>query len=108
MQEVQKKAEAKRAGRIEKTGKVLSGMMDKSRVILIESKAKHTFYKKFVCSRKKVMAHDESNISNAGDTVRIVQCRPLSKCKRWRVEEVIEKGETEQNGTVDVGIDGGR
>ncbi len=108
MQEGQKKTEAKRAGRIEKTGKVLSGRMDKTRVIMIESKAKHAFYKKFICTRKRVMAHDESNISNAGDTVRIVQCRPLSKCKRWRVEEVIEKGETEQNGTVDVGTDGGR
>jgi len=82
--------------------------MDKSRTVLIEGRIQHPFYKKFIRNRKRVMAHDESNISGSGDMVRIVKCRPLSKCKRWRIEEVIEKGEIEENGTAEDGIDSGR
>lgn len=83
--------ELKKTGKVEKTGKVLSSKMDKSRIVLIESRVKHPFYKKFIRNRKKVMVHDESNISGEGDTVRIIQCRPISKRKRWTVREVIEK-----------------
>lgn len=96
--------ELKKAKRVEKTGTVLSDKMEKSRVVLIENRTKHPFYKKFIVNRKKVMAHDESGISAEGDTVRIVQCRPVSKRKRWMVREVIEK--RGQNGATAVGSNG--
>lgn len=83
--------ESRKTRKIEKTGKVLSSRMDKSRIVLIESRSRHPFYKKYVINRKKVMVHDESNISGEGDTVRVIQCRPISKRKRWMVREVIAK-----------------
>lgn len=87
MEKVKKKV------RVEKIGKVVSDKMEKSRVILIERKVQHPLYKKYFTKRKKVMAHDEKNISKEGDIVRIVQCRPLSKLKRWKIVEILEKGE---------------
>lgn len=90
--------------KVEKIGKVLKSKMDKSRVILIKSRRKHPFYEKFVINPKKVMAHDEANISGEGDTVRIIRCRPISKRKRWLVKEVIEK--RGQNGATAVNSNG--
>ena len=72
-------------------GTVVSNSMDKSIVVGIVSFKKHPQYGKYVRHTKKYMAHDEQNDCNVGDKVRIVETRPLSKRKRWRVQEVIER-----------------
>lgn len=73
------------------TGIVSSDKMDKSRVIVVERRVKHPLYKKYVKKTSKFMAHDENNTSHIGDTVRITETRPLSRRKRWRLVEIIEK-----------------
>jgi small subunit ribosomal protein S17 len=65
--------------------------MDKSIIVAINRKVKHPIYGKFVNRTKKLMAHDEENSCNIGDTVRISETRPLSKNKAWRLIEIIEK-----------------
>ena len=77
--------------RKEKTGKVTSNKMQKSITIAIDRKVKHPIYGKFMNKTTKLMAHDEKNEAGIGDTVRIMETRPLSKNKRWRLVEVIEK-----------------
>lgn len=77
--------------RKERIGKVVSNKMQKSIVVAVERKVKHPIYGKFVTKTTKFMAHDEKNECNIGDTVRIMECRPLSKHKRWRLVEIIEK-----------------
>ncbi len=72
-------------------GVVSSNKMDKSITIQVERKLRHPIYGKFVKKTKKLMAHDEKNECNIGDTVRIMEMRPLSKNKRWRLVEVVEK-----------------
>lgn len=79
--------------KIEKIGTVVSDKMDKTRVVLVESRVPHPLYKKVIRKRKRFYAHDENNISKVGDIVRIVQTRPLSKLKRWRIVEILEKTE---------------
>ncbi len=73
------------------TGRVVSDKMDKTITILIERQVKHPLYGKFIKRSTKVHAHDESNECNAGDTVTVEQCRPLSKSKTWRLVKVVEK-----------------
>ena len=77
--------------RKERIGVVVSNKMDKSIVILVERKVKHPMYGKFVKKSTKFMAHDEKNEANMGDTVRIMETRPLSKNKCWRLVEIVEK-----------------
>ena len=77
--------------RKERIGVVVSNKMDKSIVILVERKVKHPKYGKFVKKSTKFMAHDEKNEANIGDTVRIMETRPLSKNKCWRLVEIVEK-----------------
>lgn len=77
--------------RKERTGKVLSNKMDKSITVAVERKVKHPIYGKFIQKTTKLMAHDEKNECGIGDTVKIMETRPLSKNKRWRLIEVIEK-----------------
>jgi small subunit ribosomal protein S17 len=77
--------------RKERTGVVVSNKMDKSIVIAIRRKVKHPIYGKFVNKTTKLMAHDEENSCNIGDTVRIAETRPLSKNKAWRLVEIIER-----------------
>jgi small subunit ribosomal protein S17 len=77
--------------RKERTGVVVSNKMDKSIVVAIRRKVKHPIYGKFVNKTKKLMAHDEGNTCNIGDTVRIMETRPLSKNKAWRLVEIIER-----------------
>lgn len=77
--------------RKERVGVVTSTKMDKSIVVTIESKLKHPKYGKFVKQSKKFVAHDEKNECNEGDTVKIMETRPLSKSKRWRLVEIVEK-----------------
>ena len=77
--------------RKERIGVVVSNKMEKSIVVLVERKVKHPLYGKFVKKSTKFMAHDEKNEANIGDTVRIMETRPLSKNKCWRMVEIIEK-----------------
>ena len=72
-------------------GLVTSEKMDKTIVVTIETKKKDRLYKKYVTRTKKYMAHDENNDAHVGDTVRIVECRPLSKNKCWRLAEIVER-----------------
>ena len=77
--------------RKERTGVVTSDKMDKSSVIAVERKVKHPKYGKFIKKTAKFVAHDEKNDCNEGDTVRIRECRPLSKSKNWRLVEIVER-----------------
>ncbi len=72
-------------------GVVESDKMDKSIVVKITTKKMDRLYKKYVTRTKKYMAHDENNDAHEGDTVRIVECRPLSKKKSWRLAEIVER-----------------
>jgi small subunit ribosomal protein S17 len=83
--------ETTRKLRKERIGVVVSNKMDKTIVITVERKVKHPKYGKFVKRRKKFTAHDEENTCNIGDTVRIMETRPLSKNKCWRLVEIIER-----------------
>ena len=82
---------SERNSRKERIGKVVSSSMDKSATIAVESKKKHPMYGKFVKVTAKFMTHDENNECGVGDTVKIMETRPLSKNKRWRLVEIIEK-----------------
>lgn len=84
-------ATAERNLRKERTGKVVSNKMDKSITVAVERKVKHSIYGKFVAKTTKFMVHDEKNEANEGDFVRISETRPLSKNKRWRLVEIIER-----------------
>ncbi|MBT0606587.1 30S ribosomal protein S17 [Vitellibacter sp. q18] len=83
--------EIKRNLRKERIGVVTSNKMDKSIVVSEVKKVKHPMYGKFVTKTKKYVAHDETNNCNEGDTVRIMETRPLSKTKCWRLVEIIER-----------------
>ena len=72
-------------------GKVVSDNMDKTVVIAVETYKKHNLYHKRIKSTKKFKAHDEENVAKIGDVVKVMETRPLSKDKRWRLVEVIEK-----------------
>ncbi|MFN5705813.1 MAG: 30S ribosomal protein S17 [bacterium] len=72
-------------------GKIVSNKMEKSVTVAIERKVKHPIYGKFFKTTTKFMAHDEKNECNIGDTVSIMEIRPLSKNKRWRVVEILER-----------------
>ncbi|MBE6250446.1 MAG: 30S ribosomal protein S17 [Bacteroidales bacterium] len=77
--------------RKERIGVVVSNKMDKSIVVAVERKEKHPMYGKFVKKTTKFVAHDEKNECSIGDTVRIMETRPLSKTKNWRLVEIVEK-----------------
>lgn len=81
----------KRGKRKVKIGKVISDKMNKSRVIAVERLVKHPLYGKYFKKTSKFMAHDEDNQSHEGDIVKIMETRPLSKMKRWRLVEILEK-----------------
>ena len=77
--------------RKQRTGTVTSTKMDKTIVVHIERKVKHPVYGKFMKKSKSLVAHDEKNECAEGDTVKVMETRPLSKSKRWRLLEIIEK-----------------
>jgi len=77
--------------RKERVGVVTSNKMQKSIVVSVERKVKHPIYGKFVKKSVKFVAHDEKNESNIGDTVKIMETRPLSKTKNWRLVEIVER-----------------
>ena len=74
-----------------RTGKVVSDKMDKTIVVAIKTKVRHPLYGKMVNRTRKFKAHDENNECGIGDTVKIMETRPLSKDKRWRLVEIVEK-----------------
>ena len=74
-----------------RTGKVVSDKMDKTIVVAVEDHVKHLLYKKIVKRTYKLKAHDENNECKVGDTVKVMETRPLSKDKRWRLVEIMEK-----------------
>jgi small subunit ribosomal protein S17 len=76
-----------------RVGRVVSNRMDKTVVVEVETPKRHPLYKKIIRRRVKFKAHDENNRCGLGDVVRIIETRPLSKQKRWRVSEIITKGE---------------
>jgi small subunit ribosomal protein S17 len=77
--------------RKERVGVVVSNKMDKSVVVAVKRKVKHPIYGKFVNKTTKFVAHDERNEASEGDTIRIMETRPMSKTKRWRLVEIVEK-----------------
>ena len=77
--------------RKQRTGVVSSNKMDKTTVVATKFKEKHPIYGKFVSKTKKYHAHDENNECNVGDTVLIMETRPLSKTKRWRLVQIVER-----------------
>lgn len=81
----------KRGRRKSKTGSVVSSKMNKSIVVSVERLVRHPLYGKYFRKTSKFMAHDEENQCRVGDTVKIAETRPLSKLKRWRLVEVVEK-----------------
>jgi small subunit ribosomal protein S17 len=83
--------ETTRNTRRERIGVVVSNSMEKSIVITVKQKVKHPIYGKFVNKTSRFMAHDEENSCNVGDTVKISETRPLSKNKKWRLVEIIER-----------------
>lgn len=89
----EEKNEIRRGQRKHRVGTVVSDLMDKTIVVEVERRAPHPLYKKVVKSRNRYAAHDEKEEAKTGDTVRIVETRPLSRTKRWRLLEIIEKAE---------------
>ena len=84
-------SELVRGRRKERIGKVVSDKMDKTVVVTLTRKVAHPLYKKYFKKTSKFVAHDEKNDAKTGDTVRIMETRPLSKTKRWRLIEVLER-----------------
>lgn len=89
-EQVLSKAKTRGQGR-EEVGVVLSDGMDKTIVVRVERASAHPLYTKVVRVRRKFTAHDEKNDCRTGDRVRIVECRPMSRRKRWRVAEIVER-----------------
>jgi small subunit ribosomal protein S17 len=86
---------AERGSRKKLVGEVVSNGMDKTAMILVERLTKHRTYNKYVKRRAKYMAHDPQNICQIGDKVRKIESRPISRHKRWRIFEIIEKTDNE-------------
>ena len=80
-----------RSARKVREGVVVSNKMDKTAVVAVIERVRHPKYNKFVLQTKKLYAHDETNDVNVGDKVRVMETRPLSKTKRWRITEVLER-----------------
>jgi small subunit ribosomal protein S17 len=83
-----------RGNRKVRIGTVTSNKMEKTITVLVETVKQHPLYKKTIRTSKKYKAHDEANEAKIGDVVRIMECRPLSKDKRWRLIEVVERAKT--------------
>jgi small subunit ribosomal protein S17 len=86
-------AENTRGSRKVRVGRVVSDKMDKTVVVAIERKVAHPLYGKQMARTEKLKAHDEENLAREGDVVRIMETRPLSRTKRWRVTEIVERAE---------------
>ena len=84
-------AEVKRGQRKVRTGRVVSDKMDKTIVVAVESRIRHPLYGRIMRRTKKFKAHDEANVAAMGDLVEIMESRPMSREKRWRVSRIVEK-----------------
>ena len=84
-------SEVRTSSRKTRTGKVVSDKMDKTIVVIVEDRVAHPLYKKIIKTTYRLKAHDEKNEAGIGDRVRVMETRPLSKDKRWRLVEIIEK-----------------
>ena len=84
-------SEITRAFRKTRVGQVVSDKMDKTIVVAVQDSVQHPLYKKIVKRTYKLKAHDENNECGIGDTIKVMECRPLSRDKRWRLVEIIEK-----------------
>jgi small subunit ribosomal protein S17 len=91
MADMTNQAATERNARKSRTGIVVSDKMEKTCVVAIERRVPHPVYGKMVTRTKRLKAHDEENSAKVGDTVRIVETRPLSKDKRWRVVEIVDR-----------------
>ena len=91
MAEMTNEQATERNARKSRTGLVVSDKMDKTVVVAIERRVPHPIYGKMITRTKRLKAHDEENSAKVGDTVRIVETRPLSKDKRWRVVEIVDR-----------------
>ena len=91
MAEMTNEQATERNARKSRTGLVVSDKMDKTVVVAIERRVPHPIYGKMITRTKRLKAHDEENSAKVGDTVRIVETRPLSKDKRWRVVEIVNR-----------------
>ena len=91
MAEMTNEQTAERGARKSRTGLVVSDKMDKTVVVAIERRVPHPIYGKMITRTKRLKAHDEENSAKVGDTVRIVETRPLSKDKRWRLVEIVDR-----------------
>jgi len=83
--------EANKTGKKVFQGRVVSDKMEKTITVLIERRTLHPIYQKYVSKSKKVKAHDETNDAKVGDTVKIIECRPVSKDKTWNLLEIVER-----------------
>jgi small subunit ribosomal protein S17 len=84
-------ASAPETGKLVYQGKVVSDKMDKTIVVEVTNRTVHRLYKKYVTVSKRLQAHDEKNEAHVGDTVRVMSARPISKKKRWRLTEIVER-----------------
>ena len=84
-------AEEKKGHKNEKVGEVVSIKMTKTIIVQVSRRVPHPLYKRIITKRKKFYAHDEESRAKLGDVVRIIECRPLSKLKRWQLKEVLRK-----------------
>lgn len=84
-------AEEKQGHKNEKVGEVVSTKMTKTIVVQVSRRVPHPLYKRIITKRKKFYAHDEESRAKLGDVVRIIECRPLSKLKRWRLGEIVRR-----------------
>ena len=90
-QMTQEQSTRQRGVRAARTGEVVSAKQDKTIVVRITRKVRHPMYSRFIKKSMKLYAHDEENTAGIGDTVRVVSTRPLSKLKRWRLVEILER-----------------
>jgi small subunit ribosomal protein S17 len=84
-------SEDKKGHKNEKVGEVVSAKMTKTIIVQVSRRVPHPLYKRIITKRKKFYAHDEESRAKLGDVVRIIECRPLSKLKRWRLGEVVRR-----------------
>jgi small subunit ribosomal protein S17 len=99
--------DTKKGNKNEKIGPVVAAKMAKTIVVEVTRRVPHPLYKRIVTKRKKFYAHDEQGTAQAGDVVRIVECRPMSKLKRWTLAEVIRKGVQVNTDLSAIGIETG-
>jgi small subunit ribosomal protein S17 len=99
--------EAKQGNKNEKIGSVVGAKMAKTIVVEVTRRVPHPVYKRVVGKRKRFYAHDEEGVAKVGDVVRIVECRPLSKLKRWQLKEVVRKAVQVTTDLSSIGIQSG-